>query len=173
MGRLALVIDFDRTTEHDENIPIVKIDLGGGEGLTSQMCLNPGIDAVPCDGDYAATSSTVGDNGEVVIGFTDSDNTPKAKKGEIRAYARDTNGVQVVEIYLKNDGSLRIENDKGSIELKANGEMIVNNGTEPAVLGNKFMKKDNAHTHSTAFGPSGSPIVPWTVADFSETVKLK
>ncbi|NIS15866.1 MAG: hypothetical protein GWN96_06460 [candidate division Zixibacteria bacterium] len=44
--------------------------------------------------------------------------------------------------------------------------------TEPAMQGSKFITKYNAHTHSTAFGPSGAPIVPWVPADNSTKVKI-
>jgi len=55
----------------------------------------------------------------------------------------------------------------GNAELNGTKIKLGTAATEPAIKGTTFMNKDNAHTHSTAFGPSGVPIVPWTPADFS------
>lgn len=61
--------------------------------------------------------------------------------------------------------------DDGSVKITAT-TIHINGSSEPAMLGNKFMTKYNAHTHPTAFGPSGPPIAPWTTADLSTTVKI-
>lgn len=45
--------------------------------------------------------------------------------------------------------------------------------TEPAMQGTKFIAKYNSHTHTTAFGPSGVPVILWLPADNSLKVKVE
>lgn len=157
MGKIALVINTkNKTNNDDEKETIVTIDIGGEEIITSIHAQPSNVDSRPLDTDYAVTAKTPGESNETVVGYIDPENQQKADKGEFRAYSRDSDG-----------------NEKADIHIKKDGKIIFSEGTEPAMLGNKFMAKDNAHTHSTAFGPSGPPLVQWTASDFSQDIKLK
>lgn len=78
------------------------------------------------------------------------------KEGERLTYAVDATGKRVA-----------------TIRQEVNEEIILNGGSEQAMLGNVFLSIYNGLTVPTAFGPSGVPIVPLTVADLSQKVKLK
>ena len=83
------------------------------------------------------------------------------------------------------DGEVAIHNDASpasTLTLKANGDIVVDHqgnlllgagSTEAAMLGNVFQLLFNAHTHSTAMGPSGVPLVPLTGSELSGSVKVK
>lgn len=82
-------------------------------------------------------------------------------------------------------GEVAIHADTGAtITLKANGDIVVDpkagseiqlgaGATESVVLGDLWQTLYNAHTHSTAMGPSGVPIVPSTATQLSAVVKSK
>jgi len=64
-------------------------------------------------------------------------------------------------------------NKQATILQESNGNITFDGGTEQAMLGNKFIEIYNALQVPTAFGPSGTPIRPMTVADLSQKVRLK
>lgn len=126
MGRLAVVKAVEANIEGGEDIPICKVDLGGGDIRRVPLLLPPNTDARPRPGDYAALISNPGSNHYTAIAFGDQDNTSESGNGEWRAYSRDGGGAVVAEIFLKTDGSIRIENGGGFIELGASGQVNIN-----------------------------------------------
>ena len=64
----------------------------------------PGIDSVPLADDIALYEETeiVGEN--FIIGFIPKNRV--ANPGELRIYARDTNGTEKIYLYLKDDGTI-------------------------------------------------------------------
>ena len=52
------------------------------------------------------------------------------------------------------------------------GQLVLNSGAESAVKGDTFKSTYDAHTHSTAFGPSGAPVIPYPAGGLNTTVKL-
>ena len=68
-------------------------------------------------------------------------------------------------VAVVDDGNIEID---GLVTVKIGGSAA----SEPAMHGTKFITKYNAHVHSTAFGPSGIPAVPWLSTDNSLKVKI-
>lgn len=144
MGWVARILSFVRVDRNDAKISDVQVDTGGGPNVTAEHFGPAGDDAFPLDTDFA-TGHTVQQTGRVaVVGYLDPKNTPKALKGEKRIYARDADtGVEVIEVWLKNDGTGTLSNSNGSLtlspdgstrglngsgsfELQANGDFLVN-----------------------------------------------
>lgn len=126
MGRIAFVIDFERGDELDEKSLDVKVDPGGGAVITCTQFGPPGLDAPPLAGDYAAVVTAPGDSSKIIVGYADPTNEGTAEAGEYRAYSRDADGVPMVWVHLKADGTARIENENGFFELKLDGQFNVN-----------------------------------------------
>lgn len=77
----------------------------------------------------------------------------------------DSTGQEKISISLKN-GDIRIDLQNGIIQL---GEGAV----EPVVLGTSFKTAYDTHTHSSAMGPTGVPIVPLPANTLSTEVFSK
>ena len=128
MGRLAQVLSFFRTTRNGANFSDVKINPGGEANVTCEHFSSPGDDSHPLVNDYAVVQQIPRSGGEVVTGYNDPINTPKAEEGEKRIYGRDpTTGLVVNQFHLKNDGTIIASNDNGSITLQADGTTIITN----------------------------------------------
>lgn len=127
MGRIATILSFSRVERNSAKISDVKIDPGGGSNITAEHFAPAGDDSFPLKTDYVVTNDIPRTGGEAVIGYVDPINTPQANEGDKRIYARDANtGAVVVEIWLKNDGSGILSNANGSLELQANGDILIN-----------------------------------------------
>lgn len=126
MGRLARLLSFVRLSRNGANISDVKVDPGGGPNVTAEHMADAGDDSHPLVTDYVALNSDSGSGREMVIGYLDPINTPKALVGDKRIYARIPNtGLAVVEVWLKNDGEAFISNANGSVTLRPDGGTIV------------------------------------------------
>jgi hypothetical protein len=130
VGRIAFVVSFETNTDGGENIDDVKVDVGGGEVLLASHFTPPGVDARPLAGDYVATTSYPGGSEEAAVAYADADNEGAAGEGEVRLYSRDSTGAVVAAVHCKADGSIRIDNDAGYIELQAGGMVDVNGNLE-------------------------------------------
>ena len=75
------------------------------------------------------TNEVRGAGREAITGYVDPNNESKAAAGEKRIYARDENGVEVAEIWLKNTGEATISNGNGSTTLRPDGGSAI---TTPA-----------------------------------------
>lgn len=127
MGRVAKLLSFLRTTRNGAKISDVKIDPGGGPNITAEHFASPGDDSFPLSSDYVVAVDIEGTGNEAAIGYIDPINDPVALKGDKRIYARDPNtGAAVIGLWLKNDGSGILSNANGSLELKANGDFLIN-----------------------------------------------
>ena len=126
MGRLGFVISVEPNTEDGEDVRDVKIDIGGGESLRVPLLTTPGIDAVPLPGDYVATISNPGDSGESAVAFADGSVDSLAQGGEIRLAGRKADHVVVSEVWIRGDGSVRVQNDNGFFELETGGRVNIN-----------------------------------------------
>lgn len=171
MGLISTLLDFVRTTIDDNHLSDVTIDPGGGPNQTANHYACAGDDSHPLPGDFVATTGSPGSGNEHVTGYVDPVNEPKAQRGEKRIYSRrESDGVLVAEIWLKNDGSLVIENENGRLELAAGGTFDLN-GVTIDTSGNisapgevtamdatpATSVKLSTHLHPTAMGPSGAP----------------
>ncbi len=189
MGRIAKILSFLRVTRRGAKLSDVKVDPGGGPNVTAEHSAPAGDDSFPLDTDYAVLLQTPRSGSEVVVGYFDPLNTPKAEAGDKRIYARDSNGAVIVEVWLKNDGtgilsnangsftlspdgSTKGLNSNGSFELQQGGDFLVNgvnidtsgNITTPGTLNADDVTADNQDvTLSTHTTPSfGVPPTPGT-----------
>lgn len=126
MGRIAKLLSFVRNSKNGTKVSDVKVDPGGGPNITAEHFASPGDDSNPLPGDYVALSSSTGAGRESAIGYLDPLNEPKALSGDKRIYARDADGVAVVELWLKNTGDAILSNTNGSLVLLANGTVMIN-----------------------------------------------
>lgn len=168
MGRIVKVLSFIRTLRNDAKVSDAKVDTGGGANVTAEHYASAGDDAHPLPDDYAITNNVQQTGKEAVVGYLDIKNDQKAQPGDKRIYARDADtGVMIVEIWLKNDGTVTTSNDNGSFTLQVNGDVTINgviiaaNGdvTIPNSLilnGKELDGHDHSiNTGSSAPGPTG------------------
>jgi len=124
---IAKILSMSTNSEGGEHIVDCKVDPGGGNIKTIPLFATPGIDARPRPGDYAALVSHPGDSHASVVATADPDNECVAGDGEARLYARDGSGATIAWVYVKSDGSIRVENDNGFFELEPGGRVVINN----------------------------------------------
>lgn len=130
MGLIAKVLSYTRIADRfGAKVSDVKHDPGGGANETGEHFQAANQDAVPLPGDYLLTVSVQRTGGEVVVGFIDPKQEQTAEPGEYRAYARDADGVQVVQIHLKKDGTAVIDNAEATVEMKPSGEVSTQNAS--------------------------------------------
>jgi hypothetical protein len=123
MGRLAKLLSFVRAPRNGANVSDAKVDPGGGSVITAEHFAAAGDDSHPVAGDYVALNADSGSGRESAIGYLDAINEPKALAGDKRIYARDEDGVLIVEVWLKNTGEATVLNASGSISLNADGSI--------------------------------------------------
>ncbi len=124
MGRIAKLLSFVRLTRNEAKVNDVKVDPGGGPNVTAEHFAAAGDDSHPLPGDYVALNTDSGSGRESAIGYLDPLNEPKAQPGDKRIYARDEDGVVIVEIWLKNTGEATVFNENGSVTLRPDGGTI-------------------------------------------------
>lgn len=177
MGLIAKVLSYTRIADRfGAKASDVKHDPGGGANETGEHFQAANQDAVPLPGDYLLTVSVQRTGGEVVVGFIDPKQEQTAEPGEYRAYARDANGAQVVQIHLKKDGTAVINNDNGSVTLSPDGEIESRNDTavhvirpSGAIRGSNpsgfFELQDDGTVNINGFtvAPDGSAVSPVSV----------
>ena len=175
MGLIAFLLSFTR----NEKDTRVKVSPAANYNLTPLHYDSPGEDSMPLEGDSAALvdidSQRTGTF--ISVGYIDPKNKKTTQAGGKRMYSRDPDtGLQVAEIWIKNDGTILFSNDNGSVELEANGTIILNESVTIDTNGNiitpgKITAKEieaddsmiinsgelNGHTHisSTPGNPSG------------------
>lgn len=131
MGLMAKLISFARTVRNGANVSDVKSDPGGRAVQTSEHFSTPGTDAHPLPGDFVLLASIQGTGRYGAAGYVDPKNQQLAESGEHRTYARDANGDQIAQVWLKNDGTILIEANNGAIswELKPDKTGRLDNGS--------------------------------------------
>ena len=125
MGRIARVLSFVKSKIREKNFINVKCNPDAGSNVTAQHFSDSGDDSHPLPDDYVYYNGVPAKGRAAAIGYIDHKNEPKANAGEKRSYARNTDGTPVNEVYLKNDGSVFVSNDNGSILLRPDGGSIV------------------------------------------------
>ena len=173
MGRVAKILSFIRTALNGAKVTDVKTDTGGGVNITAQHFADAGDDSFPLKTDYAISVGVEGSGKEVVVGYLDPINTPKAGAGDKRIFARDADsGAVVVEVWLKSDSSAIISNSNGSMELQAGGTVNINgltidptgalvsptSITSPSVIANGKELADHLHPAGTPPGNTGANL---------------
>ena len=149
MAGTGVVLDSERLESDGSKVTDIKVDSDGATIETPQHVGEPGIDALPLDGDFAVYVDD-GTGSKSIVGYFDPKLEPKAQKGEIRIISRSALGVVSVELYVRNDGTLAIKGDV-TVEgdLTVTGEVTAKSSTLPVTL--------SGHTHPTGVGPSGPP----------------
>lgn len=175
MGLIAKVIDFVRSSRNDAKVSDVKTDPGGGAVQTNEHFQPPGVDAHPLPSDFVLLVSIQGAGRYSAAGYLDPLNEQTAQAGEHRTYARAEDGTQVAQIWLKNDGTIlinndavthtispdgtaRTENDAGYFELQPSGTVEANGATIPTngdVITASGISLDN-HVHPQAADSAGN-----------------
>ena len=118
MGRVGKILSFVRAAISSD----VKVDRGGQDTRTPQHFSDIGDDSFPLAGDFTQLVGQAGSGRDSVVGYVDPKNAQKAAAGEKRIYARDADsGAEVIEMWLKNDGSAVVSNAEGELTLKPDG----------------------------------------------------
>jgi hypothetical protein len=195
MNEIAVIRKVEREERNGVTNTDINVDPGGGANVTIEQMHPSGTDSRPLPGDYVAGISIKSTGRKIAIGFIDPSNTPKTNPGEHRIYSRDTSGTPVTEIWLKNDGSININNDNGFInitpagivELNGNADFIIAFTDMKAAFDelktdfNNLVTVVTSHVHSgvtTGSGTSGASTTPGvaSTADMSgakvDTVKV-
>lgn len=129
MGGIGKLLSFFRTIRNGAKVSDVKIDRGGGANITCEHFAAAGDDSFPLTTDYPITTDLPRGGGEAVVGYLDPLNTPKAQEGDRRIYGRDSGtGAEIVEVWLKNDGTALMSNAAGSFVLRPDGSIEGSNG---------------------------------------------
>lgn len=119
---IGKLLSFTRVLRNGAKLSDVKMDIGGGEIRTPEYAQTPGTDAVPLVDDYPiAVSVSTRSGGLVVVASVETDAQQKAQAGEHRTYARDAARAEVVELWLKADGTAVLSNANGSFTLDPDG----------------------------------------------------
>lgn len=169
MGRVAAVLEFVRALRGPVKVSDVKVDYGGGDIRTPEHFADAGDDSFPLPTDFVVTVAQAGTGRESAVGYLDPLNEQKSTAGDKRIYARDPEtGAQVVEVWLKSDGSATLANALGSIVLQVDGTVNINGVTIDkdgnVVIPTSLMlagKEIAGHDHdiaggSSAPGPTGA-----------------
>lgn len=146
MGIIGKLLSFTRTTRDNAKQADIKIATSG-DTLTAQYVQGAGDDAVPLPGDYPLCVRIERAGRVVVVGFVEPDATQAAQAGERRMYARDGDRAEVVQIWLKNDGTLLASNDNGSYELRPDGSQKLQNDN-----GSYELRANGSHRSQNASG---------------------
>jgi hypothetical protein len=162
VGQIGQILEFFRITKGTAKTSDVKVKMAGAINATVDHFAPPGDDSFPLAGDYCALVPQNGEGRLSSVGYIDPQNEQKAQQGDKRVYARDSGGGQVVELWLKNDGSAILTNGAGAIELQSGGNVVINgvaidtsgNITTPASVNSPSMvvngKELAEHTHISA-----------------------
>lgn len=124
MGRIGQLISFVRATVGTAKTSDVKVDRGGGDNRTAQHFSDPGDDSFPLPGDYPALLDQAGTGRDSAVGWVDPKNLQKSTAGDKRIYARDANGDEIVQLWLKSDGTAELSNANGSVVLRPDGGTV-------------------------------------------------
>jgi hypothetical protein len=169
MSRVAIVRSTSRVTEEGggEGLDVV-CDPGGDQNVTAPHFADAGDDSCPLPGDFVALEQSSGTGVEQAVGYADVDNAGKAAPGEKRIYARDARGAVKVELWLKGDGAIVVDNGAGKLELAPGGDVTINGVTidksgNVSAPGDVTAKRGpqavrlSTHTHLSGTGPTQSP----------------
>ena len=123
---------------------------------TSNQCSPWGDDSHPLPNTDVVHSETANDETTVILGVIQKNQ--KTRPGEKRIFATDTDGNVVVDIWLKNDGTVEYDGTGDFLarfnELKSGFDQLKSDHND---LVNVF----NAHKHATA--ATGPPVGPTPV----------
>ncbi len=170
MGIISKVLSFLHTEENSDKVTEVTVDPGGGANVSGIQYSPVGEDSQPLKGDFAVSVRIPGTGVSVVVGYLDSKNEQKSGAAEKRIYARDSGGDSVVELWLKNDGSAKLCNDNGAVELKADGDVDIGEGANLKAI----ITEEIINVLQTVTLPvSGAVAGPYPIGSFTGTTTTK
>lgn len=117
MGLISYVLSIVKREKSTD----VKSDPGGNYNHNAAHYSAPGDDSLPLAGDAAVNVPTQRTGGFASVGYIDPNNLKSAGPGEKRSYSRNADGEQMAEAYLKDDGTIVIQNDKGIFVITSSG----------------------------------------------------
>lgn len=162
-GFICKVLSFSHTTENGDKVSEVTVDPGGGANISGVNYSPAGDDSQPLPEDFAVAVPIDGTGVNTIVGYLDINNDQKSGAGEKRIYARDANGNSVVELWLKNDGSVVLSNDNGSVELKTNGKVEANGAiidtTGDVTTPEGISLRTHLHVSAAPGSNTGPPII--------------
>jgi len=126
MGRIGDILSVTKSKIRDAAVTLIKSNIGGGENSSDPLFSASGDDSPPLIKDDILLVEQASKGTYGAAGSLDHDNQQKAEPGEKRIYARDPEGLEVCEIHLKADSSIKASNSFGFIELLADGKVSIN-----------------------------------------------
>ena len=123
IGKVSIYEKFMRGVA---KISRVRLTFQGAATIQPEYYGVANVDSPPLAGDYAVAVDTEGTGARAIVGCLDPNNAQLAAGGEFRAYARNAAGEQVAELWLKGNGSGKLSNANGFIELLPNGKVSIN-----------------------------------------------
>ena len=173
MGRVSGIIgkllSFTRVVRNDAKLSDVKVDVGGGDILTAEYTHPSGDDSFPLPGDYPSAIRIPRSGRILVVGFVETDAQQKALAGDKRLYARNSDREEVVELWLKSDGTALLDNENGSSELRPDGSFRIQNGNGYIEL----LANGTVNINGTTINPAGDVESLTTIISPSMVVNSK
>jgi hypothetical protein len=109
---------------------------------TSSECSPAGMDSCPVSPAYAIYAQTDKDASPVILGYLPTSQVASA--GEVRIFSVDTTGAMLFEMYLKSDGTLRMNGDADNLVRYSALEAAFNELKNDF---NALVATFNTHTH--------------------------
>jgi len=155
MGLYTKCTDYEKATYRggEKTLSVSKVENKANE-YTTMNCFAPGLEINPANGEQLIVQKIDGSNSFMVtIGGVNQNFEPDTERGERKLYSVSEDGADMMAwIKLKNDGALEIKskddkynlildkdgnitanNASAKIEIKADGNIILNDGTKTAV----------------------------------------
>ena len=141
MGVIARIID----SYFDLGALVCKIQSYANDNSNARVFSPSGVDSRPLDDDVCYTEDSrdiIG--GKDILGYADPSNEPVSEKGECRIYARDTEGLIVGSLHLKNDGKLEINiNADADLNIGNNATINISGNTNIVSTGDMTIESPN------------------------------
>ncbi|AUR81584.1 hypothetical protein NVP1009O_17 [Vibrio phage 1.009.O._10N.261.51.C9] len=125
MGRFAALSQFIRKSGRTD----VRCNPGGGATVDAYHMQGAGDDSHPLPTDTAILVEVPRSRNFAAVGYNDPSNAQTAQVGERRLYARNADGAQVAEVFLRNTGQVRMSNDNGFVDLAPDGTITLDDGS--------------------------------------------
>lgn len=125
MGFVGRLKEFVRLVKEDgEHAAELKIDPGSGANVVAQLLQAAGLDAQALPEDPHVVIDLGGVS--VVVAVADGRSEGESGPGEIQVYSRNDAGARMARAQLFADGSAKLWNESGSLELEAGGDVVIN-----------------------------------------------
>ncbi len=159
-GVVGKILSFVRAVREGVKLSDIKTDVGGGEILTAEMSHPSGDDSQPLPDDYV-TLVRIRRSGRVIaVGFTETDAEQTAGPGEKRIYSRNVSTrEEMAQVWLKNTGEIRVDNDDGSMTLNPDGSQRFENANGYIEL----QEDGTVNINGATINPNGDIESPTTV----------